>query len=322
MKIKIRTEGNSKLGYGHLQRTYAIAEYIIKHSDHQIIYYTQNSDSNFFDNKPVEQIQIEKENEFLDSIGPEEIIIVDGYQWNISFFRSVKEKCHKLVVIDDLADRELIADILINHSADSTIDYSKSNINQCLLGPRYALLSAPFTQNYNNGLRDEDSILVCFGGSDPLNLTAKLWSTVASCFKKVDLVTGAGYRHRIDLKNNLAKCTNVNYEHNVSSTRMAELMEKSQFALLPSSSILFEALSRGLAVFSGYFIDNQQRIYAGFERERLIIGLGDLGDITLSYLRNQLLSRDSLQTNIVSREVLKSTFDGNSVQRIYNEIVK
>ncbi|MEL7001565.1 MAG: hypothetical protein AAFN93_02390 [Bacteroidota bacterium] len=322
MKIKIRAEGNSDIGYGHLQRTYAIAEYILNHSDHEVSYYTKDSGAEFFINKPVRHIEIEKEQEFVCAISSDEVVIVDGYEWDTSFLKNIKDKCYKLVIIDDLDDKELTADIIINHSPDSTIDYSKSDVQECLLGPKYALLSKPFINKYSDHSRVKDSILLCFGGSDPLNLTEKYWSIAADCFSKVNLVTGPGYRYKNGLVNGLTKRSNVSHEHDVSSARMAEIMECCQYALLPASGILFEALSRGLIIYSGYFINNQRRIYDGFKREKLIIGLGDFEEIEPLYLKDQFNKREVSQKRIVSRDILKSIFDGNSMQRIYNEIMK
>ncbi len=52
-------------------------------------------------------------------------------------------------------------------------------------------------------------------------------------------------------------------KNKLTAQQMAELFETSLVGILPSSSVRIEAVSRGLKVICGYFVDNQQ---IGFEQ--------------------------------------------------------
>ena len=61
---------------------------------------------------------------------------------------------------------------------------------------------------------------------------------------------------------------------------MADLMQRCEYAVVPSSGICLEALSRGCKVASGYYVDNQAEAYRYLDRRRLVAPLGDMREVS------------------------------------------
>ena len=77
-----------------------------------------------------------------------------------------------LVVMDDLADRPVTADLLVNHNAyGDGCDYGAYSVKQVLAGPRYAMVSAAFRKLRH---RPGEAILVNFGATDDGRLSLDL----------------------------------------------------------------------------------------------------------------------------------------------------
>ena len=75
--------------------------------------------------------------------------VVDHYALDARWERTLRPNCNRLMVIDDLADRPHVCDLLLDQSfGHGTADYGGLVPQSCvvLLGPRYALLSDEFAK--------------------------------------------------------------------------------------------------------------------------------------------------------------------------------
>src|SRR5690625_5323146 len=55
---------------------------------------------------------------------------------------------------------------------------------------------------------------------------------------------------------------------------MAEKLDEADVAVVPSSGMLYEALSMQVKVISGMYVDNQKNMYEGFKRMNAFIDAG------------------------------------------------
>jgi UDP-2,4-diacetamido-2,4,6-trideoxy-beta-L-altropyranose hydrolase len=108
-------------------------------------------------------------------------VIIDHYAIDARWHMQVASAlgCH-IVAIDDLADRPLEADLIIDHNvaADHQEKYATVNRTGCpvLGGPRYALLDNQFAIARRNPADDPvRSVGVFMGGADASNLTFNAW---------------------------------------------------------------------------------------------------------------------------------------------------
>ncbi|XSC48122.1 UDP-2,4-diacetamido-2,4,6-trideoxy-beta-L-altropyranose hydrolase [Bradyrhizobium sp. RDT10] len=123
--------------------------------------------------------------EAIDQIGPIDWLIVDHYSLDARWERMLRKRVPRILAIDDLADRDHDCDILLDQNLVLEMDARYRGLLPAtckpLLGPHYALLRPEFAEQRKslNGRSGEvGRILVCFGGSDPGNETAKALSTV------------------------------------------------------------------------------------------------------------------------------------------------
>lgn len=91
-------------------------------------------------------------------------LIVDDYA--IQDFGELHARVPRLLVLDDLADRAIAADAILNAApcADE-LPYTTAALR--LFGPRYALLRREFRDLPRRQLGDVQRVLVTLGGSDP-----------------------------------------------------------------------------------------------------------------------------------------------------------
>ena len=67
---------------------------------------------------------------------------------------------------------------------------------------------------------------------------------------------------------------------NLTAEKMADVMRKSQYAILPSSSVCIEALACRCKVASGYFVENQIQFASILGLQRYVLPLGELNKIS------------------------------------------
>jgi UDP-2,4-diacetamido-2,4,6-trideoxy-beta-L-altropyranose hydrolase len=217
-------------------------------------------------------IMLETENEFEQHLSGDEIVVLDGYQFDSEYQKKIKEKGSKLVCIDDFHDQFFYADLVINHAPGVyKEDYKGESYTKYLLGPDYALLRPEFLETVPDKRIDRNrnvkNIFICFGGSDSKSLTAKVLSWLPSKGHSITIVIGDAYSHQDELNEVIKerKDFEINVKNSLSAKEMKNELEKTDLAIVPASGILFEVISTGLPVISGYYTDNQKDVYSGFK---------------------------------------------------------
>ena len=119
-------------------------------------------------------------------------LVIDSYE--------VREECLSRVraslvaVIDDLADRSLPVDLVINGAANACeLAYRTSPGTRLLLGPEYVLLRKEFAQAPTRSISaNVKRVLITVGGMDPHVLTPRLiaWTQEALEGVAIDVVVG------------------------------------------------------------------------------------------------------------------------------------
>ena len=116
---------------------------------------------------------------------PLEWIIVDHYGLDRTWHQTCRQTDSRIAVIDDLADRHLDCDLLIdqNRTEQSSAVYDHLAPAHCkkLIGPQYAILSAAFRRlhRHQHPRKSLDHVLVFFGSSDPSAMVARLMPMIS-----------------------------------------------------------------------------------------------------------------------------------------------
>lgn len=141
----------------------------------------------------------------MDERGPVDWLVVDHYALDARWESACRREGLRILAVDDLADRPHDCDILLDQNLVRQMDtrYRGRLSEDCtqLLGPRYALLRPDFPAQRRllTGRTGEvHRILVCYGGSDPTNETAKAVQALRSLAVPsiaVDVVVGMSNPH-------------------------------------------------------------------------------------------------------------------------------
>jgi len=309
--IIFRVDGNSEIGLGHVIRCFSLAKML--HDYFKITFFCKElplSVENLLTENNIQNFKIEKEEQFLHQLNANEIVVLDGYQFDTNYQKEIKERGCKLVCIDDLHDKHFVADLIINHSPGiSKKDYNALPVTKFALGLNYALLRPSFLVQARKQrvIESIETLMICFGGSDFKNLT-KLSLQVAlkfNEFKKIIVVTGPAYQYNNILDEIVTENSMVDHRHDITEEKILDSFLEADLAIVPSSSILLEAISAKCKIISGTYADNQKFLYKNL-----------LSHFTSAYNFNAAAIENAISIALKTKPLSENIIDGNSGKRI------
>lgn len=190
-------------------------------------------------------------------------VVVDHYGLSRTWEQKVRAHTKSILVIDDLADREHDADVLLDANAyvDREHRYTSLLPASCetRLGGEHALLRPEFE---NATPLTEDSsvpvIHVALGGSDQGNLTAKVLRALNDLNVKFDVVVGGLNPHVACLENLAA--ANPGISLHINTSRMAHLLSRATIAVGSAGTSTWERMAVGVPSVLYSTADNQDAI--------------------------------------------------------------
>lgn len=276
MKILFRTDASEDIGTGHVMRCSTLAQALLEQGAN--IYFACRHLPNHLKSMLLEKgfnvyllnetqgntkkdthllphsewlgaSQTEDANATLKSIGSEifDWIIVDHYALDKFWEEMMRSVTDKIMVIDDLADREHSCDVLLdqNFYIDQNKRYQHLVPETCrmLLGPQYALLRSEFKEyRAKSDIRSGDvkRILVFFGGVDQFDFTSKVVLALSNIPDKnfiVDVVIGAQHPSGKKL---ILLCKKFGFNLHIQTDKMAELMLEADLAIGAGGGTVWE----------------------------------------------------------------------------------
>jgi UDP-2,4-diacetamido-2,4,6-trideoxy-beta-L-altropyranose hydrolase len=220
------------------------------------------------------------------------LIIVDhyglDYKWESLVLDGFQKKGYspKLMVLDDLADRAHLANMLLDqnyYGGEAHFRYQKLVDSHCLqlLGPNFALVRPEFQllRHLSLSRREEiyqpKRILVFLGGSDPHNETSKvieglMYSKIN--WEHVDIVVGQHHPGISEL-NHLISLFQSALLH-VQTSNMAKLMACADIAITGGGTVTWEKCTLGLPSLVALLGENQKEIADSMHASGAQITLG------------------------------------------------
>jgi spore coat polysaccharide biosynthesis predicted glycosyltransferase SpsG len=123
-KIFIRADGNPNIGLGHVMRGVSLVEILYNLFD-CVFVISKPSTAICAILEPIAEVhnlQSEDDLIWLKTVNPNnDLVVLDGYQFNTQYHKDIKQLGIKLVVIDDNADIHYCADLIINHGSPKII---------------------------------------------------------------------------------------------------------------------------------------------------------------------------------------------------------
>ncbi len=309
MNIVIRVDSSSKIGAGHIMRCLTLAN-SLKQENNNIQFICRDHPGNFIAKiqkqgyfvhilKSKSYAILEKDSDLyyanwlgdtqdndakkcfkiLKDIHPD-WLIVDHYGIDKIWQSQLKDVHKRLMVIDDLADRQHCCDLLLDQTfGRKEIDYKSFVPSSCklLLGSYYAILRPEFSKWRKYSLKRRINcnpvhLLITMGGIDSGNITGKILESLKKCDfikeLKITLILGIEAPHLKNIKK-LANSMSGNIDVRVDVNNMAEIMANSDIAIGAAGATTWERCCLGLPSILVVLEKNQEMIASYMSLEGL-----------------------------------------------------
>lgn len=367
MHVVFRVDSSSIIGYGHVMRCLTLANALMSkgaqisfisrkhqgHINHLII--EQNYSLTSLPEGSRDIVQHDSDTwlgctseedaqqtiRVLETISPIDYVIADHYAIDATWHSLVARYCRELVVIDDLANRPLLCDVLLDQTLNRCAkSYQHLVAEHCtmLLGKDYMLLRNEFNDYRTQAITQRDKrsrqlgknnsnahIMISMGGSDPDNLSKlallaleKLHVIMPNI--QASLVISSQSIHFNSLQsicNRLMWCTLI-----VDSKDMASQMIEADIAIGASGSTAWERCCLGLPCLTTINAKNQLLIAKNLNSSGATINLGWHKDISSAMICDQI-EQLILQPDQY-KMMVKNCFnicDGLGAQRVANILI-
>lgn len=231
------------------------------------------------------------------------ILALDGYCFSIEYQEHFRSHGIPVVYIDDFASGHYCADLVLNHAPGAErLSFSHEAHTQLCLGASYRLVRRDFVPRGAAVKGGSSSLVICFGGTDPVNLIQKSLSAAERAnFSEIHVVLASDRRQ----DNSYSFLNRRAIVHTaLGAKELALLFQQSTAAVLSASTIALEAASVGLPFATGYFVDNQSIIYEGLTSAGAALPLGWLKECSEDNLTTQFkkLRGTQVQRRMVSTQ--------------------
>lgn len=198
-------------------------------------------------------------------------LIVDHYALDFRWQNACQPYYSRLAIIDDLADRQHISDLLIDQTySRNPSDYKTltPKTSTLLCGTEYALLRPEFSQwrEYSLNRRrtpELNHILVNLGGMDKDNITGQILTGINKSHLKssinITVVMGQNAPHKDSIIQQ-AKMMKYSCKVLFGVNNMAEIMANSDLAIGAAGSTSWERCTLGLPTIMLVLAENQTKI--------------------------------------------------------------
>lgn len=191
------------------------------------------------------------------------VIVVDDYCLSDEQWRYLRSANALLVNIDDdLDNKQLLSDIIINPAASATASQYKKRAPHATfcLGPSFALLRKEFTEQVFIDVDQRQHILISLGGADVKNMSLALTRSLLQN-SQIDadicvLLGGLNGRSLVPLQTLSNKHDNLSIIEK--SQQVSALMMRSGLAISAAGGTLGELASAGTPSIALVCVDNQK----------------------------------------------------------------
>lgn len=223
-------------------------------------------------------------------------IVVDHYGIDESWERGLRIKAKRIMVVDDLADRQHDCDLLLDQNLVSNLSvrYRELVPPTCktLLGPKYALLQPQYAELHAQSVPRTSPflrVLIYFGAADQVNLT-EMALLAFSCPELAHIVldvVSAGSNPNLDnLKLLCDRRARTNLYVDLPS--LALLMNRADIALGGAGATSWERICVGLPALVVCVAENQKPIAEEMEKRGIALWLGSADTITIDDIRKEV----------------------------------
>lgn len=217
-----------------------------------------------------------------------DVVVVDHYGLSAPWQQAVSGYVDRMMVIDDLADREHDCDLLLdqNWSGPATAArYDQLLPSRCrrLLGPRYALLH-PRYPTVRASRPDVASpprrVLVSFGGSDPTRETLKFLRSLPGTVElpAIDVVVGGAFDAVPSIEELARALPSVTVHRDV--PHLADLLAVADLAVGAGGTTTWERICLEVPSLVTTVAENQREVVSALAAAGAITWVGEASETT------------------------------------------
>lgn len=276
-KIYFRADASAEIGYGHFIRTLALADMLKE--EFECIFFTQQP--NPFQVSELDKVckyvvlpaDDLKFNLFLDTLQGNEVVVLDNYFYTSEYEKKIKEKGCRVVSFGSNS-RHYNADVVVNFTNLNPSDFSVESYTRMCLGLDWIILRTPF---YQQRKKNRFNIVICIGGTDQFGFSERFAEVISHLLPHTKIQIIATERFGTD---RIAYIKRSPYQllFNQTAEQIANTFSEARIAIVSASSVAIEALSQGVNVIAGYYVDNQFNMYKALTEGRYIWGVKDFLD--------------------------------------------
>ena len=352
MKVLVRADASSRIGSGHVMRCLALADglrrqgvevsFVCREAEgwlgglveaHGYAMFSLPSGSLEGEASlgysswlgETQEVDAQQTLQVCSGAGPFDWVVVDHYAIDVCWERILRGCCAKIMVIDDLANRQHDCDLLLDQNLITGVKerYTSLVPADCvqLLGPRFALLRPAFrAERLADGTkgRGQPKLFVFLGGSDPDDCTSLVLDALQllpSGSILADVVVGAGNARAEALRRRCRGVPGLRFHQQVAD--IERLMASADLAVCSAGSVTWERCCLGLPAVTMAIADNQVMIGAEAAAAGLSEHLGaakDLDANEISAAIARLLGSPEALARMSA--AARATVDGLGVQRV------
>lgn len=345
MKVVFRVDASIELGIGHVMRCLTLAEelsangaevfFICREFNGDLCNFIQKKGFCIYrlDNKEnsvnfnwktdaLETIEILKQLKNIDWL------VIDHYALDKNWETKLRPYAKHVMVIDDLADREHECDMLLdqNYYINGDERYQQLLPASCkvLLGPKFALLRDEFRHLRHNGTHNRglmQRVFICFGGSDPSNMTKKVLCAIEDlkCDQfAFDVVVGVSNQNKDQIKRICEK--NPQFRYFLNAANIAQIMSNADLCIVSGGTMTWERYCLGLVGGIITTAKNQEELAQTVHELQIDEYLGRADVLTDKRVFKKIERMLDISLNDLDerRELAMSLVDSNGVKRVIN----
>ena len=346
--IFVRVDSGYDIGFGHAIRCLSLAQ-TLKKMNFEICFISKKERGNIsklFEDKGFTVYYIQnnysksKKNDIIKNDVNQTVkiitkhkaksswIIVDHYDLDFKWEKSLRKFVDKIIVIDDLV-RKHDCDLLLdqNYNKNLKTRYDKLVPRKCikLLGPKYALLRGEFLilRKSVKPRKNFKRILISFGGSDPTNETGKVLSAIKilktkkQFLKEIDVVISNSDKNKDKIEQLCNSIPNAKFYQNV--YKIGRLMYKADLAVGAGGSSIWERFCLGLPTIVSIVANHQQETTKALAEKECLINVGLAKNLSVKKYVGIFENLDIKKLRSISKSSLKIV-DGNGSFRVAKKI--
>ncbi|MBN2483453.1 MAG: hypothetical protein JXD21_04555 [Candidatus Omnitrophica bacterium] len=320
MKYVFLTQGSQAVGYGHVYEALAIAETLSSPADF-ILFDSSDIAETIVRQKGYNRIK-RLTMDTLDTcdISRETCVVLDTRLNDIVLQKKIRTHAGRLIMIDELGDKKVDCDVLINFSIckEWVSSYRYEKEPHCFFGAQYYPLREEFLS-----LPKKDKghpvkrVLISMGGADRTRATLKIAESCASiegC--EFTYIVGGGFEFGLD---EIKTCTGNRKKHHIikDSSDFAGILNSHDMIITAGGNTLFEAAFCGVPSLVVWEDEHERVQGEAFEQYGVARVIGNAGGFSAEQLRNtieKVLSNPAVLKKM--SDTGKKLVDGNGCERI------